>query len=257
MQNEEDGPTNGPASEVSAPAVSPRRSQVARIPDAAMLEKLPVTQRIVVKQALRAASDAQDEVEVMRAELIRAHERLQCSEKELAGKSAPPVIPAEQMPACAPDPPKFLAAGAFEGAVLASDRRAPGVYAAIALLAMAGCAFPFVHDSSSAVSVPSPEPAPAGPPIAVQVSEPRPARVTEAFDRLDRALAGVPVLERESVILEANQWLEAAGSPPCTVGFAGKKTSLLVTFPARVAGDDGPLAASLLRCALAVEHFVE
>lgn len=256
---------------VASPPKNPG-SPAAPVSGDAMLEKLPVAQRIVVKRALRAASEAHNEVGIIRAELIRTNERLQHSERELSKKSAALVRLSPHAGIYAAGLPDGLAAADVKKPLFEfrSQGRAiyPWVALGIALSAIAAFTFLFAHPGSFPApgvviarrlgAGPMPGKAPdspsIGPSAVVKFREPGRAPVREAFDRLDRALSGIPPSEVERTLRQANQWLEAAGGPPCTVGFAGKKISLLVTSASK---EDSPLTASLVRCAQAVEHVME
>ncbi len=238
----------------------------AALTNAAALEKLPAAQRIALKQALRAATEAHTEVETIKGELSRVKERLQLAEKDLLEKSQAlrqhTAQAEEQVAGLTAD----LSAAVVTNRAFESRFHVRTVYLgfayAIALSALITCAVLLLHSwrppPLSAVPHETSEAAPLRAMPPARESEPQesvPEEPTEAaFERLDRALAGVPSPDVDRALNAANLWLKASGAPPCTVRFDGTKVSLLVTPAGKV---DGPLAASLDRCAQAVEHVVE
>jgi hypothetical protein len=77
------------------------------------------------------------------------------------------------------------------------------------------------------------------------------ALVGQAFDRMEEAMARVPLLQVDSVLREANQWLALSGIAPCAIELPEGQTALLVGGKVKTAR---PLTTALGRCAEAVEH---
>jgi hypothetical protein len=98
-------------------------------------------------------------------------------------------------------------------------------------------------DAAEPVGTPLPD-APAGKKPVVQRS----------LDRLELALARVPLSQVDTILNEANDWLVASHIPPCTVPFAEGEEALLVGKNRRRAR---PLATSFANCAEGVEHVTQ
>jgi hypothetical protein len=230
----------------------------AALTSAAVLEKLPAPQRTALKQALRAATEAHTEVETIRRELVQIKGRLQVAEKDLFDKTRALVTQSAHEDAHVAELTKDLAASAITSHVFESRSHVRAIYlwlaVGTAVVALLVCMFLFFHQAPAHISRQKvPEMVVRPPPkTSPPVTE---AESTEAaFDRLDQAMAGIPPVEIERALEEANRWLISSGSPPCTVKFDGDKVSLVVTPETK---GNGPLAASLDRCTQAVEHVIE
>jgi hypothetical protein len=80
----------------------------------------------------------------------------------------------------------------------------------------------------------------------------------QALDRLDRAMAGISSHDTGDVLTEVNKKLQASGAPPCATRSGNGKPSLVITGGAAGGGKgEGMLAAALVRCADAVEQVVQ
>jgi hypothetical protein len=242
--------------------------------NAAALEKLPAAQKVVVKQALRAALETHNEAEGFKDELARIKGLLQIAEKDLSDKSEGFRMQAAEAESKLAGIAHDLSGAAATSLASESRLRVRTVYLRVALgtalLAVTACGFLIVRPwevlrapseagkSLRAVkslqketALVTPVVAPVVTPIAMQ----RPGEpVEEALDRLDRALSAIPLARITEAIDEANRWLIASGSPPCSVPFSGGKTSLVVT---PTWDSPGLLAPSIVRCARAFEHVLE
>jgi uncharacterized membrane protein len=239
------------------------KTAAAALNSAAVLEKLPAPQRTALKQALRAATEAHTEVETIRTELNQVKGRLQVAEKDLVDKTRALVIQTAHENDQVAGLTKDLEAAAVvsHASESRSQHRAIFIWLAFgtALLAITACAFLFLHPAPAHVSRHKVPELAVRPPPAVMAPVPpdqsSAQQSTEAaFDRLDRALQGVPPREIERALDAANRWLVSSGSPPCTVKFDGSKVSLLITPEGK---GNGPIAASLERCTQAVQHVIE
>jgi hypothetical protein len=246
--------------------------------NAAALEKLPAAQKVVLKQALRAALETRNEAEGFKDELARIKGLLQIAEKDLSDKSEGFRMQAEEAESKLAGLAQDLSGAAATSCASESRLRVRTVHLRIALgtalLAITACAFLIVRTgavlrapseagaSSQAVKSLQKETTAVArvvasvvaPDVASAVAQRQGEPVEEALNRLDRALSAIPLARVTEAIDEANRWLKASGSPPCSVPFSGGKTSLVVT---PTLGSPGLLASSIVRCARAFEHVVE
>jgi len=270
--------TDDSSETVGAPPKNLRTKRASTAVDgAAMLEKVPAGQRMALKQVLTEASKARDEAECAKEELTKVNERLRRAEQDLLEKSTALAKQSEEAEANTAGLRDDLAAAAVTNRDFEFRLRARAIYLwlalAAALSALAVCGFlftrPLPRTTPHAPLAPRPQTtanrtsAEAGHPRRVEWNN-LPTPVTgwqpgrELFERalgdLDRALADIPLTEVESALNEANEWLRASGSPPCTVGFADGRFSLLVTSGSK---GSGTLTMSVIRCAQAVEHVAD
>ena len=246
----------------------PSKLSAKALAEAQSLESLPPAHQLALRRALIAVTESHKEAETARLELARLKDRLQQAEKESKEQSRALVVQSAQADAQVAGLRENLTALISTNKTSAAQSRNHlrlyvGLALGAGLIAVLLLALLSPHSESSA-SAAALNPAQAqvvpqslsgGRVVLVDpVAAPVDSAAKQALDRLERALGTVPPSDIGMVIRAANQWLMDAGIPPCTVHMAEGKESLLVTVKPEI---KRPLAASLARCAEAIEHVTE
>jgi hypothetical protein len=263
-------PVSDPDTGESASLLVPLPSKLSAkaLAEAQSLEKLPPAHQLALRRALISVTESHKETETARVELARLKDRLQQAEKESKEHSRALVIQSALADAQVAGLRENLAALVSTNETSAAQSRNHlrlyvGLALGTVLLAVLLFALLRPHPESPAPSaelhpVPAqtaPQSLSAGKVLLVDpVVTPVDSAAKPALDRLERALGAVPQSDITMVIRAANQWLIDTGIPPCTVHMAEGRESLLVTVKPKT---KMPLAASLARCAEAIEHVTE
>ncbi len=222
------------------------------------LGKLPPAQQTLLRCAMAAASETFKKAEILQDELAKVKERQRHADAEQLAESL--VLSrrsglAESQVALLRE--ELAASEAANQIREARARKHSGhLWLALAAALSAGIVYAFL------LSRPPPPADPPGVEIILHhpVKLPAPAPpdpdpvVEKTLDRLDGALARVPLIEVNSVLLQANQWLIASRAPPCFVKVGEGETTLLVRIEST---NPAPLRTALTRCAEAVEHVTQ
>jgi hypothetical protein len=229
-------------------------------------------QQAALRQALRAASQANSKLESIQLEMVKVRDRLQRTEQvrlsqALAYRSQS-ASNESQLQSLRHD----LAAAVAQNKSLQSRwwlGRQGWLSLGATFLAIAACTFVAYHPEylkrstasrtdASDVIAPVRQPQPLAKNTGAQTSSiPAGGQSAEekALDRLDRAMTGIPPQEAGSILGKANQKLQASGRPPCTTRQVDGRASLVVTGgSAGGSKGEGMLAAALTNCADAVEQ---
>jgi hypothetical protein len=222
------------------------------------LGRLPPAQQTLLRCALAAASQTFKKAEIVHEELTRVKDRQRRADTALSAESVALARRSALAEAQVAGLREDLAASEAASRIREARARKRNGYLWLALAATVSAGIVYASLFSRA--------APPADSSASEVILYRPAKlsatprpnpdpaVEQSLDRLDGALARVPLPDVDSVLREANQWLLASRIPPCFVRSGQGEISLLVNMNARGAA---PLRNTLVQCAQAAEHVTE